>query len=52
MTFHEDLYNAVQENARRSGERNRLSLEARRARVARRPRTAPAAPVRRLARAR
>jgi hypothetical protein len=42
------LTKAIQDDSRRSGERDRLLLEARRAEVARRPRTDPAAPVRRL----
>lgn len=49
MTLHEHLYKAVRDDALRAGERDRLVLEARRARVARRPRKAPVAPVRRLA---
>jgi hypothetical protein len=44
------LMKAVQDDAQRAGERDRLLLEARRAHVARRPRARPAAPVRRLAR--
>jgi hypothetical protein len=51
MTVHEGLRKAVKDDARRAGERDRLFLEARRARVARRPHAGPAAPVRRLARA-
>ena len=47
MTIHEDLMKAVQDDARRAGERNRLLLEARRARRARRQRLVPAAPARR-----
>ena len=50
MTFHEGLRKAVKDDARRAGERDRLLLEAQRARVARRPRAVAAAPVRRLAR--
>jgi hypothetical protein len=50
MTFHEYLSKAVQDDARRAGERNRLLLEARRARAARRPHAGPAAPASRLAR--
>ena len=42
------LTKAIQDDSRRSGERNRLLLEARRAEVVRRPRTDPAALVRRL----
>jgi hypothetical protein len=51
MTFHEYLSKAVQDDARRAGERNRLLLEARRARAARRPHAGPAAPASRPARA-
>jgi hypothetical protein len=47
MTIHEYLMKAVQDNARRSGERDRLLLEARRARRARRQRLVPGAPARR-----
>ena len=43
MTIHEYLVKAIQVNARRSGERDRLLLEARRARRARRQRLLPAA---------
>ncbi len=50
MTFHEYLSKAVQDDAQLTGERNRLILEARRPRPARRERVSPAAPVRRLAR--
>ena len=50
MSIHEYLSQAIQDDARRAGERDRLLLEARRARAARRPRAGPAAPVRRLAR--
>jgi hypothetical protein len=42
-----DLMKAVQDDARRAGERHRLLLEARRARRARRQRLVPAAPARR-----
>ena len=48
MTMHEYLVKAVQDDARRAGERDRLLLEARRARRARRQRLIPAAPARRL----
>jgi hypothetical protein len=48
MTIHEYLVKAFQENARRSGERDRLLLEARRAHSARRQRVVPDAPARRL----
>jgi hypothetical protein len=47
MTIHENLMKAVQDDARRAGERDRLLREARRARRARRQRLVPAAPARR-----
>lgn len=47
MTIHEKT---VQDGAERAGEQDRLLLEASRARVARRPRAGPGAPVRRPAR--
>ena len=47
MTIYEYLMKAVQDDARRAGERDRLLLEARRARKARRRRLVPAAPARR-----
>jgi hypothetical protein len=47
MTIHEYLMKAVQDDARRAGERDRLLLEARQARRARRQRLVPAAPARR-----
>ena len=47
MTIHEYLVKAVQDDARRAGERDRLLREARRARRARRQRLVPAAPARR-----
>jgi hypothetical protein len=47
MTIYEYLMKAVQDDARRAGERDRLLLEARRARRARRQRRVPAAPARR-----
>ena len=47
MTIYEYLMKAVQDDARRAGERDRLLLEARRARKARRQRLVPAAPARR-----
>jgi hypothetical protein len=50
MTFHEYLSKAVQHDAQLAAERDRLLLVARRARMARRARVRPAAPVRRLAR--
>jgi hypothetical protein len=46
MTIYEYLVKAVQDDARRAGERHRLLLEARQARRARRQRPAPAAPAR------
>jgi hypothetical protein len=51
MTIHEYLMKARQDDAQRAGERDRLLLEARRARMARleEHRAGPAAPVRRLA---
>jgi len=50
VTFHEYLSKAVQNDAQRAGERDRLLLEAQRAVAARRPRAVPAVPIRRLAR--
>ena len=50
MIIHQYVSKAVMDDARRAGERNRLLLEARRARVARRKPVVPAAPPRRLAR--
>ena len=50
MITHQYVFKAVQDDAQRSGERNRLLLEARRARVARRKPVVSAAPTRRLAR--
>jgi hypothetical protein len=47
MTNYEYLMKAVQDEARRAGERDRLLREARRARRARRQRLVPAAPARR-----
>ena len=46
MTIYEYLMKAVQDDARRAGERDRLLREARRARRARRQRLVPAAPAR------
>ena len=43
------LMKAIQDDARRAGERDRLNLEAQRARAPRAPRAGPASPVRRLA---
>jgi hypothetical protein len=48
--MHQYLTKAIQDDAQRAGERDRLLLEARRARGPRRPRAGPAAPVRRLGR--
>ena len=48
MTIRQDLIEAFQDDARRAGEQNRLLLEARRARRARRQRPALATPVWRL----
>ena len=48
--MHQYLSKAIQDDAQRAGERGRLLLEAQRARVPRRPRAGPPAPVRRLAR--
>jgi hypothetical protein len=50
MTFHGYLSKAVQDDAQLAGQRDRLALVARQARVARRRREGPATPVRRLAR--
>jgi hypothetical protein len=47
MIIYEYLMRAIQDDARRAGERNRLLIEARRARRARRQRLVPAALVRR-----
>ena len=44
----QSLSKAIQDDARRAGERDRLYLEARRARAPRNPRAGSAAPVRRL----
>lgn len=49
-TMHQYLMKAIQDDAQRAGQQDRLLLEAQRARVARRPRAGPDAPVRRLAR--
>ena len=43
MTIHQDLIRAIQDDAQRAGERDRLLLEARRARKTRRPRPDPGA---------
>jgi hypothetical protein len=50
MIIHQYVAKAVMDDAPRAGERNRLLLEARRARVARRKPVVSAAPARRLAR--
>ena len=47
MTIHEYLMKAIQDDARRARERDRLLLEARRARKARRQHLVPDAPARR-----
>ena len=48
--MHRYLMRAIQDDARRAGERDRLHLDAQRAREPHGPRAGPAAPVRRLAR--
>jgi hypothetical protein len=50
MIIHQYVSKAVQDDAPRAGERNRLLLEARRARMPRPKRVVSAAPTRRLAR--
>jgi hypothetical protein len=50
MIIHQYVSRAVQDDAQLASERNRLLLEARRARPARRKRVTSAAPTRRLAR--
>jgi len=50
MIIHQYVSKAVQDDAQRAGERDRLLLEARRARTAGRDRVVPAARVRRMAR--
>jgi hypothetical protein len=50
MIIHQYVSRAVQDDAQLAGERNRLLLEARRVRAARREHVVPAAPVRRMAR--
>ena len=50
MSIQQGLMKAVQDDAQRAGERDRLLLEARRAGPARRLRAGPAVPVGRLAR--
>ena len=44
MTIHQYLMKACQDDVQRAGERDRLLLEAKRARMARRQRAGPAAP--------
>ena len=50
MTIHQYLLRASQDDARRAGERDRLLLEVRRARITHRQRARSAAPARRIAR--
>ena len=50
MIIHQYVSKAVQDDAQLAGERNRLLLEARRARTARSKRMVPAVPMRRMAR--
>ena len=50
MTIHRYLMTAVKDDARRAGERDRVLLEARRARIAGRQHAGPAALASRLAR--
>jgi hypothetical protein len=50
VSIHQDLMQAVRDDAQRAGGRDRMLLEARRARPARRLRAAPTVPARRLAR--
>jgi hypothetical protein len=50
MIIHQYVSKAVQDDAQRAGERDRLLLEVRRARMPRIPRVVPAARVRRMAR--
>ena len=50
IAMHQYLTKAIQDDAQRAGERDRLAVKAQRAVVVRRPRASPAAPVRRLAR--
>ena len=50
MIIHQDVSRAVQDDAQRDGERNRLLLEARRARVPRRKHVISAVPAGRRAR--
>ena len=50
MIIHQYVSKAVQDDAQRAGEQNRLLLEARRARMPRPKRVVSAAPARRLVR--
>jgi hypothetical protein len=50
MIIHQYVSKAVQDDAPRAGERDRLLLEARRVRMARRERVVPATRVRQMAR--
>jgi len=50
VSIQQGLMKAVNDDAQRAGERDRLLVEAQRAGRARRPRPGPAAPVGRLAR--
>jgi len=50
MNIRRSLIEAIQDDARRAGERDRLLLEARRVRKTRRPRPDPGVPARSLAR--
>ena len=50
MVIHQYVSKAVQDDAQRAGERDRLLLEARRVHMAGRERVVPAARVRRIAR--
>ena len=50
MIIHQYVSKAVQDDAQRAGERDRLLLEVRRVRMARRERVVPATRVRRMAR--
>jgi hypothetical protein len=50
MIIHQYVSKAVQDDAQRAGERDRLLLEVRRVRMARRERVVPTTRVRRMAR--
>jgi hypothetical protein len=50
MTIHQCLMKASQDDAKRAGERDRLFLEVRRARITHRQRARPAVPARRIVR--